>query len=302
MTTAAELAGGPEPELAGGPGLEPEPVPELALAARGKNPVRLVLSGAPWRAAGYLAVYVFVTGWVLFAVAFTAAATALAFAVTIAGIPLMTAAAEAMRGCANVERMRLSHVLTGPVQGRYRPVTGGLIAQAAARWRDPATWRDFAYLVGLWAPLFVLDTVVLTVWLALLGMITVPLWYWAPDGTGAHGYSGNGPTVHGVALGYFPHGPYGHGAVGVFIGTLPSALAAAGVCLVLFLLFNYVLVATARAHAVVTRALLSPPVDPLAQAREVLDQPGPLGALSATPSIGMARARRPVLPEEVPED
>jgi len=287
MTTAAEVPGGP--------------VPELRLTAARQNPVRLVLSGTPWRAAGYLAVYVFVTGWVLFAVAFTAAVTALAFAVTIAGIPLMTAAAEAMRGCANVERMRLSHVLTGPVHGRYRPVTGGLIAQAAARWRDPATWRDFACLVGLWVPLFALDTVVLTVWLALLGMITVPLWYWAPSGTGAHGYSGNGPMVHGMALGYFPHGPYGHGAVGVFIGTLPSALVAAAVCLVLFLLFNYVLVATARAHAVVTRALLSPPADPLAHAREVLDQPGPLGDMRATASIAAARAGRAVLYGEFPE-
>lgn len=285
MTTAAN-------ELDGGP------MPELRLTAAGRDPVRLVLSGTPWRAAGYLAVYVFVTGWVLFAVAFTAAVTALAFAVTIAGIPLMTAAAEAMRGCANVERVRLSHVLSGPVHGRYRPVTGGLIAQATARWRDPATWRDFAYLVGMWVPLFILDTVVLTVWLALLGMITVPLWYWAPSGTGAHGYSGSGPMVHGVALGYFPHGPYGHGAVGVFIGTLPSALVAAAVCLVLFLLFNYVLVATARAHAVVTRALLSPPADPLAPAREVLDQPGPLGELRATASIAAARAGRPVLPED----
>ena len=99
--------------------------------------------------------------------------------------------------------------------------------------------------------------------------------------------------MHGVAFGYFPHGPYGHGAVGVFIGTLPSALVAAAVCLVLFLLFNYVLVATARAHALVARGLLSAPADPLDEVREVLDQPGPLGALSATASIGSPRASRP---------
>jgi hypothetical protein len=268
--------------------------PELRLTSAGRNPLRLVASPAPWRAAGYLAGYVFVTGWVLFSVAFTAVVTALVFAVTIAGIPLLTAAAEAMRGCAMVERMRLAQVLTGPVEGRYRPVSGGLIAQAAGRWRDPATWHDLAYLISMWLPLFTLDTVVLTVWLALLGMITVPLWYWAPSGTAAQGYAAsNGRIVHGLALGYFPHGPYGHGAAGVFIGTLPSALVAAAVGLVLFLVFNYVLVGTARTHARVARALLGPPVDPLAEARAVLDQPGPLGALRSTPSIGSSRASRP---------
>jgi len=271
-----------------------EPWPALRLTAAGRNPLRLVASSAPWRAAGYLAGYVFVTGWVLFSVAFIAVVTALAFAVTIAGIPLLTAAAEAMRGCANVERMRLAQVLTGPVEGRYRPISGGLIAQAAGRWRDPATWHDLAYLISMWLPLFTLDTVVLTVWLALLGMITAPLWYWAPSGTAAQGYAAtSGRMVHGLALGYFPHGPYGHGAAGVFIGTLPSALVAAAVCLVLFLVFNYVLVGTARAHARVARALLGPPVDPLAEARAVLDQPGPLGALRSTRSIGTPRASRP---------
>jgi hypothetical protein len=278
MSTAAEQDGGPRPEL------------RLTYA---RNPLRLVVSGTLWRAVGYLATYVFVTGWVLFSVAFTAATTALAFVITVAGIPLLTAAAEAIRGCATVERMRLDQVLTGPAGSGYREVTGGLIARAKGHWRDPATWRDFAYLVGMWVPLFTLDTVVLTVWLALLAMITVPLWYWAPTGNESAGYLAHGHTVHGVAIGYFPHGPYGHGALGVFIGTLPSALVAAAVCLVLFLLFNYVVVATARAHAVVARALLSAPADPLAPVREVLDQPGPLGALGATTSISSARAGRP---------
>ena len=36
-----------------------------------RNPLRLAVSASPWRAAWYLAVYVFVTGWALFAVAFT---------------------------------------------------------------------------------------------------------------------------------------------------------------------------------------------------------------------------------------
>ena len=259
-----------------------------------RNPVRLLASPGPWRAAWYLGGYVFVTGWVLFSIAFTATVSAAAFAVTLAGIPLAIAAAAVVRWCAAVERVRLRQVFAGPgPRTGYRSTDGlGIMARARAIWKDPALGRDGAFIIGLWVPLFILDTVVLTVWLTFLAGITLPIWYWAPRGTDIAGYSGH-TTVHGLAFGYFPHGPYGRGAVGVFIGTLPSALVAAAVCLVLFLLFNYVLVATARAHALVARGLLSAPADPLDEVREVLDQPGPLGALSATTSIGSPRASRP---------
>lgn len=131
-----------------------------------RNPLRLVVSASPWRAAWYLAGYVFVTGWVLFSVTFTATVTAAVLAITLAGIPLLVAAAGVLRGCASVERVRLRQVLCGPVRGGYRPVSRpGVMAQLKTRWRDPATWRDVGYLIGLWLPLFVLDTVVFSVWL-----------------------------------------------------------------------------------------------------------------------------------------
>ena len=44
--------------------------------------------------------------------------------------------------------------------------------------------------------------------------------------------------------------------------------------LVAFVLLNYVLVLTARAHARIARALLRAPADPLAPAKEVLARPG----------------------------
>jgi hypothetical protein len=244
-----------------------------------RNPLRLVVSAGLWRAAWYLAGYVFVVGWLLFAAGFTGAVTAAVFAITLAGIPLLIAAAEVLRWCANVERTRLRQVLTAPVSGGYRQVTGtGLIAKAKARWRDPATWRDTAYLIGLWGPLFILDTVVLTVWLTLLAGITLPVWYWAPRGNAGLGYTST-TTIHGVPLGYFPHGPNGRGGVGLYVDTLPRALLAAAIFAVAFLLFNYVVVLTARAHAAVARSVLRAPTDPLAEAKEVLAGPGPLGPL-----------------------
>jgi putative sensor protein len=251
-----------------------------------RNPLRLVFSASTWVAAGYLACYVFVTGWVLFAVAFTATVTAACFAITLAGIPLLVAAAGVLRGCANVERGRLRGMFPEPVQGGYRKVTGmGIMAQVRTRWHDGATWRDVAYLIGLWPPLFILDTIVLSVWLTLLAGITLPLWYWAPRGNAGLGYI-NGTRVHGVVLGYFPHGPNGAGHVGLYVDTLPKALLAAAAFLVLFVLFNYVLVLTARAQARIARSVLRAPVDPLAEAKEVLTRPGPLGPLTRQPANG----------------
>jgi hypothetical protein len=254
------------------------------------NPLRLLFSASPWRAAWFLAAYVFAVGWILFAVAFTATVTAAVSAITLAGIPLLVAAAAVLRGCAGVERARLRRVLAEPPSGGYRPVTGlGIIAQARRRWQDPATWRDAAYLIGLWAPLLILDTLVLTVWLTLLAGVTLPAWYWAPRGNAGLGYS-SVTSVHGVPLGYFPHGPHGPGGVGLYVDTLPRALLAAASFLVLFLIFNYILVLTARAHAWVARGLLRAPADPLAEARRVLAGPGPLGPLKTPIPNGGTRA------------
>lgn len=239
-----------------------------------RDPFRLTLSRGPWASAWYLFGYQFV-GWLLFAIAFTAAVTGAVLGVTLAGMPVLVAAAGAIRWCANVERARLRTIEPEPepepVRGRYREAAEpGVMAQLRARWRDSATWRDVAYLLGLFVPLAALDLAVLTVWLVFLAGITLPAWYWAPWQT-VHGV-----RYHGYQLGYFPNGPHGHPGYGLYVDTLPKALLAAVAFLVLFLLFNYVLVATARAHATVARGLLGSPDDPLREAKEVLRRPGPL--------------------------
>ena len=73
-----------------------------------------------------------------------------------------------------------------------------------------------------------------------------------------------------------PHGPHGHPSWGIYVDTLQKALLAAAACLILFLLFNYVLVAAARLHAAIARSLLRAGDDPLREAKEVLNRPGPL--------------------------
>src|SRR6266568_3073 len=57
------------------------------------------VAGSTWRAAGFLAGYVFLAGWLLFAIAFTTTVTATVFMITLAGIPLLVGAAAVLRGC-----------------------------------------------------------------------------------------------------------------------------------------------------------------------------------------------------------
>ena len=240
-------------------------VSELSLR---RDPIRLLLSRGLWRSVWYLLGYLAV-GWALFAIALSTAVAGAGLSITFAGLPVLVAAAAAIRWCADVERARLRPLAR--IQGTYRQVTGhGIMAQLRARWRDPASWRDVAYLVGMFVPLLALDTIVRAGWLVFLAGITLPIWYWAPWQT-IHG-----ARYHGYQLGYFPNGPHRPDHWGLYVDTLPKALAVAGVCLILFLLSNYVVVVTARAHVAVARGLLGPAEDPLREAKEVLGRPGPL--------------------------
>jgi Putative sensor len=242
------------------------------------NPVRLLLSASPWRAAGYLVCYLLVSG-LLFAVAVAASVTTAALAVTAALAPLMIASAAVIRGCATVERARLRQVFREPVHGNYPPpADSGLWRRARRAWSTGATWRDLAYLLGLWPFLLALDTAVLAVWLYLLAGITLPLWYRHVSGV-CFGTCPNS-RIPGVMFGSFPAGPHGPGASGLWIypSVGPALLVAAG-CLIAFVLFSYVLVLTARLHGTIARAVLRGPSDPLGPARHVLAEPGPLGPL-----------------------
>lgn len=242
------------------------------------NPLHQLVAGSTWRAAWFLLAYL-VWGWLLWAAVFGATLIAAVLCITLAGIPLLIAAAGVVRGCANAERWRLRGVLAAPIHGGYRAVRRpGILGQVRTRWSDPATWRNFAYLLALFPLLWVLDFAVILVWLILLGGITVPAWYQYVPQT-----FDNGQSAQGLQFGYFPNGPSGPGSWGWFIGNLHQALIAAGVFLVLFLLFNYVLVGAARLHTRIADALLRAPVDPMAEAKEVLTKPGPLGPLHPEP-------------------
>jgi len=233
------------------------------------NPLGLLFSGSLWAAAWYLLSYLF-TGTVLFAVVLAAAVLAICLSFTLVGLVLMVVAAAVIRACANAERVRLAGVCRSPVRGLYRDAAGRTwLARIRTRWTDPALWRDIAYLSGLYPLLLALDAAVLSIWLSFLAGITTPAWY---------------AKVSNGCIGVCLHGDRGVRFGTVSIDTLSRSLVLAAICLVAFLLFSYVVVATAKLHATIARSLLRPPADPLRGAREVLRRPGPLTSVGQTPA------------------
>jgi hypothetical protein len=253
------------------------------------NPIGLVFSASLWRSAGYLGSDLIV-GSGLFAVALATGSVAAVLCVTVVAVPLLVAAAEVIRGCATVERGMLRQVYTEPVQADYPAFPGGgLWKQARARWAGGTTWRDLAWLVGLRPALLGLTASVLAVWVTFLAGITLPLWYSHVSDMSVGLADSTPQRSPGVMIGYFPHGGRGPGSEGLYVDSLHNALLAAAGFAVLFLLFNYVLVAVARLHAHVARAVLRLPADPLAPANAVLAGPGPLGPLVGTGPSGQDR-------------
>jgi hypothetical protein len=233
-----------------------------------RNPVRLLCSPAPWAATAYLATYLPI-GALCFAIGVAVLASSVVN-VTWLALPWLVGMAAILRGTATVERQR-ARLVGPPIPATYQQVVGtGMLAHVGTRWRDRATYRDCGYLVGMFVPMLILDVAALAIWLTCLAGVTLPAWYWSVPNR----WDG-GPTVHGVALGYLPHGP-DRGGFGVWIGSPPAAVLAALVCLVLASLLAYVVVGVAITHRALARALLGPYVDPLAEAKKVLAAPGPL--------------------------
>ena len=107
-------------------------------------------------------------------------------AITYVGLVVTLWSLLAMRWLARVERRRAAIVLGEPIAERYRPAP-----DRDRRWTarlhdlmgEPATWRDFAWsaLWGMIGP--AVASVAIGLWIGVLGLVTLPAWYWAlPDG------------------------------------------------------------------------------------------------------------------------
>ncbi|MEU2181066.1 sensor domain-containing protein [Streptomyces thermolilacinus] len=279
-------ARGPAPHHGGAASTRARPSLTTALRAslpparrlpRQGNPLRMLVSAAPWRATGYLAGYV-VTGSVFFAVATAAVVVGIVLGQLTVTLALTIGSVWVVRCCAQVERGRAA-LVDAPIPYAYQEVTEpGLVGHLKARCTDPVFYRDCCYLILLHPFLLLLDALTLLVWLPLLAGVCLPLWFWAVEPRQA-----DGTVAHGVRLGRSDGtGP------GIWIDTWPAALTASAVFLVLAAYASYAVVAAARLHLAVAHTLLRPPPDPLAEAKQVLAAPGPLHLTPARPVAGPA--------------
>ncbi|MFC0432519.1 sensor domain-containing protein [Kutzneria buriramensis] len=228
--------------------------------SRAASAVRLPLTRAPWAATAYLGSYL-ALGPALFVATVVVVAVACVLSISWLGFPLLVGAAGIVRGCADIERWR-TRLVAEPITGGYLAVgDAGVFTQLRVRWTDPATRRDCGYLMALMPALLLLDAATMLLWLTLLAGITVPLWFWTIPQTWP-----DGRTEHGLHI----------APLGIWLGDLPSALVFAAVCVVLAAAASHLVVAVAALHARVARALLGPATDPLAAAKRVLAEPGPL--------------------------
>jgi len=245
-----------------------------------RNPIRMAFSAGVWASAWYLFSSI-VISIVLFVVVTTMTVTSTALVIIWAGLPLLIGTAFFIRGCVVMELGRARAVVPEGLPA-LPPMSSaeGFFPTLKAAWRDRITRRGLAHFTLLFPPLLILDAVVFAIWVTFLGVISVPIWYRYIPTDFDHGRI----HMHGLSWGYFPHGPHGPGGIGFWIGSDLSAAVAAVAGLVLFLAWNYVLVATARVHVNTVRGMVAGH-DPLAAARRVLESPGPLSTASGTSPV-----------------
>lgn len=213
-----------------------------------------------WTATGYLASYLLL-GPAMFVLSLLTLLLTAVCNITLLGFPLLLVAAGLIRGCAHIERRRTGLVgdrITAP----YRPVPQpGIVSGVRARWRDPATLRDCAYLVLLLPPLLALDAATLLLWAGVLATVLAPAWYWAvPFGGDLL------PETHSPAF----------SVPAAFLGLLLAPLC------------SRLVIVVGRLHAAVAHSLLGPRTDPLAEAKRVLTHADPFALLGSDRSTDLS--------------
>jgi len=100
--------------------------------------------------------------------------------ITLIGIPVLIGTGWMVRTMGNVERARLNGFLGTALRDPYRPGApeAGWIARLAAIGKDPATWRDFLFLM-LRMPMGIFTfTISVASWSVAIGLLGSPIAYW----------------------------------------------------------------------------------------------------------------------------
>ncbi|MDA1307925.1 MAG: sensor histidine kinase [Acidobacteria bacterium] len=115
-----------------------------------------------------------------FAIVITAFTLGVGMLVTLLGIPILIGTGWLVRTMGNVERARMNSFLGTNLRAPYRPASAetGWLARLAAIGKDPATWRDFLYLM-LRLPIGIFTfTITLATWSVAIALLGSPIAYW----------------------------------------------------------------------------------------------------------------------------
>ncbi|MBB4664036.1 sensor histidine kinase [Conexibacter arvalis] len=123
----------------------------------------------------------FVTSIVGFCVWVTAVSVTLSLLVFVIGFAVALGSFYAFRWFARLERHRAALVLGEPIPERYHAVPrgSGWFHRLKLMAKDPATWKDFTWTLLCGTLGFALSLVALMLWGLVVGMVTLPLWFWA---------------------------------------------------------------------------------------------------------------------------
>jgi hypothetical protein len=116
-----------------------------------------------------------------FVVVVTSAAVGLSTVIIWVGVAVLALSALVWRGAAQLERMRVHALLGTYIASPYRPLPEGAGRRVAARFKDPATYKDMAYHLLL-LPIGIAEfTAMVCAWTTGLWLTALPLLFpWLP--------------------------------------------------------------------------------------------------------------------------
>jgi len=139
--------------------------------------------GAIWSSSTWLALVHLLAnlplGIVYFVLLITGLSLGFGLLITLLGIPVLIGTGWLVRTLGHVERRRINTFLGTALRDPYRPATepSGWVARLLAIGKDPATWRDFLFLI-LRLPMGLLTfTIAITIWLLAVGLLLSPVAY-----------------------------------------------------------------------------------------------------------------------------
>jgi signal transduction histidine kinase len=119
-------------------------------------------------------------GIVYFTVLITAVSLGFGLLITLIGIPILIGTGWIVRTMGNIERARMNAFLGTALRNPYRPAepSAGWMASLFAIARDPATWRDFLFLI-LRMPIGIFTfSLMISLWAVAVGLLLSPISYW----------------------------------------------------------------------------------------------------------------------------